>query len=113
MHTNRRNIALRTIAQSRRVARWPETPGPDGLLLNPRPGPVLLDWEHAVRAAAARLAGQSASPDASVHPLIRGQAAWQAALITAFGKLAEEVERLRVRTMEPLISHEDEPGSVT
>jgi hypothetical protein len=101
MRTNRRDIVLRKITQSRRVARWPETPGPDGPRRNRWLDPALLDWDHAVRTAAVRLAGHDALPDNVIHPLLRGQAEWLAALLTAFGKLADEVDRLPERTDEP------------
>ena len=112
MRTNPRDIAVRRIAQSRRVAWWPETPRPDGHRRNLWPDPALPDWDHAVRAAAARLAGHDAPPDAPISPLLWGQVEWLAALLTAFGKLGEEVDRLPPREEEPSVSQQNEPCSV-
>ncbi len=65
----------------------------------PEPGP--LDWGHAVRAAKARLKEQYVLPDTASDPLLADEIEWLAALLCAYSKLADEVDRMQARMDEP------------
>jgi len=101
MQVNRVGVALRKSAQSWHIKRSPETSAHDlGARRYSSLEPEQFDWDHAVRAAAARLAEQYAVPDTAHHPLLAHQIEWLAALLTAFGKLAEEVSPMQTRMDE-------------
>ena len=110
MPTCRLAIALHKTVQRRHVARWPETSGAVAARRNHSPEPWPLDWDHAVRIAAARLAEQYVMPDTAIHPLLREQAEWLAALLTAFGELAEVVDHLHAHADGSSVSKQNEPS---
>jgi hypothetical protein len=59
-----------------------------------------LDWNLAVRVAAARLSEQAILPDTMGYALLTGEAQRLAALLCAYGKLAEEADRMQRRADE-------------
>jgi hypothetical protein len=63
-----------------------------------------LDWNQALQVAAARLGEQYILADTAKHPLLADQVQWLAALLCAYGKLAEEVDRMQARAAEPPVS---------
>ncbi len=63
-----------------------------------------LNWDQAVRAAAARLAEEDVPPDTASDPLLAGHTAWLAGLLCAYGKLADEVDRMQARAYELPVS---------
>ncbi len=78
---------------------------------NHPPESAHLDWDHAVRTATALLQEQLVLPDAAGHPLLTDQAASLAALLCAFGKLAEGVDRMDARINQPLVGKQ--PGTLS
>ena len=59
--------------------------------------PAPLDWNQALQVAAARLGEQYILPGTAKHPLLADQVEWLAALLCAYRKLAEEVDRIQVQ----------------
>jgi hypothetical protein len=77
------------------------------------PGSEPLDWDQAVRVAATRLNEQHVVPDTMGHKLLGDEterlgdeAEGLAALLCAYGKLAEEVACRHPPADEPLISQQ-------
>jgi len=68
----------------------------------PESGP--LDWDHAVQAATMRLQEEDIMPDTASHPLLADQAARLAALLCAYGMLADETDRMQARLAEPSVT---------
>ena len=56
-----------------------------------------LDWDLAVRVAAARLKETYVLPDTGGHPSPAAEVQELAALLSAYGKLAEERDRMQAR----------------
>jgi hypothetical protein len=98
MRINRSYVPVWKTAQHGRLARSPERPvKPVVDRCNDSREPRPLDWDQAVRAAKARLNEQCVLPDTMDHPLVADQVAWLAGLLCAYGKLADEVDRMEAR----------------
>jgi hypothetical protein len=59
--------------------------------------PLDLDWDHAIRVAAARLKESWLLPETRNHPAVVALAVELAAFLCAYGLLAEEVRRARAK----------------
>lgn len=94
----RSNVAVRKSLEPRDVGQWPArgiAPEPDTAKnLTNRP---LLDWSQAVRAATARLKEKLGIVGGGDIPQLREMAEELAVFICAYGRLAEEVERMEAR----------------
>jgi hypothetical protein len=60
-----------------------------------------LDWQQALRAAASRLNEKWLLPATRDHPAVADMAVQLAALVCAYGKLSEEVDRMQARPDGP------------
>jgi len=56
-----------------------------------------LDWDDAVGAAKARLNEPDVLPDTASDPVLADAIEWLAAMLCAYGKLADEVDRMQAR----------------
>jgi hypothetical protein len=63
-----------------------------------------LDWDMVVRAAAARLNDTFGVPDPMDDPLVVGLAQALAPLLCAYGRAAQEVDRMEATATEPPFS---------
>ena len=95
MRTDCPDLALRETARCGHVAPLPAPAHEpevarrkDSLAAHP------LDWDEAVRAAAARLSETWIQPDTKHHPVVRGLAQQLAALLCAYGELPGEADRM-------------------
>ena len=94
----RRKVAIRKSVESRDVGQlpaWGVAPEPDvAKNLTNRPA---LDWSQAVRAATSRLKEKLNIVGGGDVPQLREMAEDLAVLICAYGRLAEEVDRMEAR----------------
>jgi hypothetical protein len=105
MRTNRSDVPVWKTAQHGRLARAPVLPlKPVVARPNESPEPRPLDWDQAVRAAKARLTEQCVLPDTMDDPLVADQVAWLAALLCAYDKLADEVDRMEAHANETSVN---------
>src|ERR1019366_4049097 len=72
-----------------------------------------LDWGQAVRAAAARLNESRVLPDTNDQSVVEGMAERLAPLLVAYGKLAEEVDRMQAGADESPVNRRAGERSTT
>lgn len=67
--------------------------------------PPIVDGDFAVRVATARLNEKSGGLDPSVHRMLLPLAIELAALLCAYGMIAEEADRMQARAAEQPVEH--------
>jgi hypothetical protein len=92
-------VTIATVPKSERIANRSRhgRPAPQPASNEPAETPELVDWEHALQAASARLIESSIEHDTLAHMEASGMAEEFAAQLCAYGLVADELDHMHKR----------------